>query len=95
MPAARLDCLDVMQAHTDVPDDGFSILHGSIPTLGGTSTASSSCPGGAAASCGTISATNNSTTTGCASQTPADTTSGVQGVMEQRLAREQFSTREH
>jgi hypothetical protein len=57
MPAARLDCLDVVQVDTDVPDDGFGNLNGSIPTLGGSSNASS-CPGGAGASCGTIASTN-------------------------------------
>jgi hypothetical protein len=38
MPAARLDCLDVGEADTDAGDSDGS-LHGSIPTLGGTSTA--------------------------------------------------------
>jgi hypothetical protein len=38
--------------------------------------------------------TNNSTSTSCAFQTPTGTTSGGEGTMEQRLARDQFSTRE-
>jgi hypothetical protein len=52
------------------------------------------CVGDVAAGCGTIASTNNSTTTGSASQTPAGTTSVGEGTMEQRLARDQFSTRE-
>jgi hypothetical protein len=69
--------------YIDVPDDGFGSLHGSIPTLGGTKTASSSCPGAAAASCGTIATTNNSSTILAVpdSQTPEGTTSGVEGTI--------------
>jgi hypothetical protein len=72
----------------------FGSFDGSIPTLGVPSTARKSWVGGVAASCGTTATTTNSTYTGCASETPAGTTSGGEGTMEQRLARDQFSTRE-
>jgi hypothetical protein len=51
-------------------DKCFGSLDGSIPTVRGTSTAIKSCVNGVAASCGTITTAKNSTTIGCAAQTP-------------------------
>jgi hypothetical protein len=70
-------CLKIMDSSADWLytedrfENCFGSLHSSIPTR--TSATSKSCVGGVAVSCGTITTTNNSTTAGCASQTPAGT----------------------
>jgi hypothetical protein len=93
-------CLKITDASVDwlYTEDQFEkcfrSLHGSIHTIGGTSTASKPCVRGAAASCGNIATTYNSTNTGGAFQSPAGTTSGGECSMEQRLACDQSSTRE-
>jgi H2-forming N5,N10-methylenetetrahydromethanopterin dehydrogenase-like enzyme len=69
-------------ASEDQFDNCFGIIDCSIPTLGGTSTDSKSCVSGTAASCGTMATTNNSTSNGCAFETPAGTTSGGEGALE-------------